>query len=212
MNFFDFRKKIEELPFFSTKELRILFPQEFNRSFLNNLKNWTSKGYLIKIKKGFYLPSDLAAGLDPSLIASKTYFPSYVSLESALGHYGIIPEAVFTTTSITTKKTFSFTNKSFGNFSYQKIKKEAFGGFITHRRNNISFNFALPEKALVDWLYINRNRLDGEKEQFLSYRFNEDFNYNQKKLKKFAKLFSNKKTTMLTNNFIKIYATGKKLF
>jgi len=211
MKYLDFRKKIGVLPLLGTKDLKVLFPRVPKHNLRNNLRNWVDKGYLVNIRRGFYIPADLAEEIDPMVIASKIYFPSYVSLEAALGYYGIIPEAVFTTTSVTTRKTFAFSAEKFGNFSYQKIKQEAFGGFATLKDNNISFNLALPEKALVDWFYINRNRLDGTKEQFLSFRFNEEFGYKQKKLLKFAKLFQNKKTLLLTKNFIEHYAAGKRI-
>lgn len=207
MNFIEFRKKIEELPFLETKEMRLVLGKDFNKSFLNNLKNWEKSGYLIKIRKSLYFPSDLKDVTSPIMLASKIYYPSYVSMESALGYYGIIPEAVFTTTSITAKKTKSFLTKDFGKFTYKKIKKEAFGGFTTQKENNISFNLALPEKALVDFFYLNRDILDGTKEQFSSYRFSDDFAYNKKKLIDFADFFQNKKTLNLVNSFIEYYVT-----
>jgi hypothetical protein len=38
------------------------------------------------------------------LIANHLYGPSYVSLDYALGHYGLIPEAVRQITSVTTRR------------------------------------------------------------------------------------------------------------
>jgi len=49
-------------------------------------------------------------------------------------------------------------------FSFQKIKKEAFGGFETVLREGVSSNLAVPEKAVVDFLYLNRNILNGSRE------------------------------------------------
>jgi len=205
MNYLSFRKKIEELPLFETRELRLILGKEFNRSFLNNLKNWENKKYLIKIRKGLFLPDDLKSAVSPMALATKVYSPSYVSMESALGYYGIIPEAVFATTSVTTRKTASFTTKDFGKFFYQKIKREAFGGFETRKENNISFNLALPEKALVDFFYLNRNIMDESREQFASYRFSEEFKYNKSRLIEFANFFKNKKVKELVNKFIEYY-------
>jgi len=156
------------------------------------------------LRRGLYIFSEIKNGIDTMTLATKIYPPSYASLETALSFYGIIPEAVFTTTSVTTRKTKEFKNSA-GNFSYQKIKKEAFGGFETKSQNGISFNLALPEKALVDFLYLNRNTLNGELVQFQSYRFNEDFKFNIDKLVSFAEAFQNKKVTELTNKFIKYY-------
>jgi predicted transcriptional regulator of viral defense system len=175
---------------------------------LNNLKNWEEKEYLINLRKGLYLLGEFIGEIDPLVLALKIYSPSYVSLEMALSSYGIIPESVFTVTSVSSRKTKFFENKFFGKYCYQKIKKEAFGGFETRKFQNISFNFALPEKALVDFLYLNRNILDGSRENFESYRFSKEFNYNKKKLRDFSELFENKKTIFLTDNFIRYYASN----
>lgn len=204
MNYFEFKRKIEELPFFETKELRLVLGNEFKGSMLVNLKNWIRKGHLIMLRRGLYIIAEEAEKTDPMSLATKMYQPSYVSMEKALNFYGIIPEAVFTVTSVTTRKTKEF-NTKLGNFSYQKIKKEAFGGYETKKNGKISFNVALPEKALVDFFYLKRNILNGDLEQFHGYRFNEDFIFDAKKLLSFAEAFQNKKVMLLTRNFIKYY-------
>jgi predicted transcriptional regulator of viral defense system len=204
MNFFEFKEKTRELPYFETKELRMILGLDFSSTTLVNLKNWMNKGQLVMLRRGLYIFSEIKNEIDIMTLATKIYPPSYVSLETALSFYGIIPEAVFTTTSVTTRKTKEF-KTLLENFSYQKIKKEAFGGFETKSQNGISFNLALPEKALVDFLYLNRNVLNGDLAQFQSYRFNEDFKFNIDKLVSFAEAFQNKKVTELTNKFIKYY-------
>jgi predicted transcriptional regulator of viral defense system len=206
MNFLQFKEKVKELPYFETKELRLVLGDDFSNTTLVNLKNWIKKGHLIMLRRGLYVLSEMKNSADAMTFAAKIYPPSYVSLETALSFYGIIPEAVFTTTSVTTRKTKEF-KTSLGNFSYQKIKREAFGGFETVKRNSISFNLALPEKALTDFLYLNRHILDGSQEQFAGYRFNEDFNYGKKRLREFAENYKNKKTVDLVNKFIEYYAS-----
>jgi predicted transcriptional regulator of viral defense system len=206
MNIFEFKKKIEELPCFETKELRLVLGGDFTNTTLVNLKNWVNKGYLIMLRRGLYIASELKNKVDMIAFATKIYPPSYVSMEMALNFYGIIPEAVFTATSVTTRKTKKFSTPV-GNFSYQKIKKEAFGGFETRTQEGVSFNLALPEKALVDFFYLNRNILSGDQEQFQGYRFNDEFKFDASKLLQFAGVFQNKKTVFLTKNFIKYYVT-----
>ena len=205
MNFLEFKRKTDELPYFETKELRLILGADFTSTTLINLKNWVNKGYLTMIRRGLYIISETKNKIDAMAFATKIYPPSYVSLEMALSFYGIIPEAVFTVTSVTTRKTKQF-KTPIGNFSYQKIKKEAFGGFETKKQYGISFSLALPEKALIDFFYLNRNVLNGTEEQFKGYRFNEDFKFEAKKLLNFAKVFQNKKVLFLTQNFIKYYA------
>lgn len=205
MNFLEFKKKIEELPYFETRELRLILGNDFTNTTLINLKNWMKKGYLMMLRRGLYVISETIKNTDAMLFASKIYSPSYISLEMALGFYGIIPEAVFTVTSVTTKKTNKF-KTPVGNFSYQKIKREAFGGFETKKQNRVSFNLALPEKALVDFFYLNRNILNGAKDQFKGYRFNEDFKYDKSRMMLFAKKYENKKVLFLTQKFVEYYA------
>lgn len=206
MNFQEFKQRTEELPLFETRELRLILGSDFTATTLVNLKNWMKKGYLVMLRRGLYAISETTKNIDAMLFATKIYSPSYVSLEMALGFYGIIPEAVFTVTSVTTRKTKKF-KTPVGDFSYQKIKRGAFGGFETKKQNGISFNLALPEKALVDFFYLNRNILNGAKTQFEGYRFNEDFKYNKSRLMTFAKKYENKKVLFLTQEFIKYYAT-----
>ena len=206
MNYFEFKKKIEELPFFETKELRLILRDEFTGSMLTNLRNWVKKDHLIMLRRGLYAIAEDVEKMDSMVFATKMYQPSYVSMEMALNFYGIIPEAVFTVTSVTTRKTKKFSTK-LGSFSYQKIKKEAFGGYETKRNGKISFNMALPEKAMVDFFYLKRNILNGELKQFQGYRFNEEFKFDAKKLRDFADAFKNKKVLFLTQNFIKYYVT-----
>jgi predicted transcriptional regulator of viral defense system len=204
MIFLEFKEKVKEIGLFETRELRLVLGADFSHATLNNLKNWVNKGYLIMLRRGLYILSDLKSKIDPMMAASKLYFPSYISLEYALGYYDIIPEIVFTVTSVTTRKTKKF-KTGIGYFSYQKIKKEAFGGFETVKQDGIAFNLALPEKALVDFFYLNRNIIGGSRDQFEGYRFNEDFEYNRKRLVEFAEKYDNRKVLLLTQKFIEYY-------
>ncbi len=206
MNFIKFKNLVEDFPYFETRELKLILGEKFNNTTIINLGNWVEKGYLIMVRRGLYVLSGFEKQIDSMVFASKIYSPSYISMESALSFYGIIPEAVFTITSVSTRKTKRF-NTPVGNFSYQKIKKEAFGGHETRKQQGVSFNLALPEKAVVDFLYLNRNVLNGSREQFEGYRFDEEFKFNKKRLLDFAKAFDNKKLMFLINNFINFYVT-----
>ena len=62
----------------------------------NNLTHWINKGYLIKLRNGYYVLSDY----EPQYIeyeqflSNYLYSPSYVSIEYALSIYGLIPEHI----------------------------------------------------------------------------------------------------------------------
>lgn len=207
MNFFNLKEKMAELPCFETNELKLVLGRDFSDAMFVNLKNWVKKEHLIMLRRGLYVFSEKAKEADVMVFATKIYPPSYVSLETALSFYGIIPEAVFVTTSVTTRKTQNF-QTPLGSFSYQKIKKEVFGGFEPQKSGAFFFNLALPEKALVDLFYLKRNILDGTEEQFSSYRFNKDFKFDIKRLKLFSEKFQNKKVSFLTQSFIQYYVAS----
>jgi len=132
------------------------------------VRNWVKKGYLLPLKKGVYIFNDDYRKIQPSVffVANFLVSPSYVSLEYALGYYGLIPEKVEIITSITTKKTNFFQN-CLGEFEYRSIKEELFFGF--KKENNQEFFIALPEKALVDYFYLN-SQFEGRYEEFDSLR------------------------------------------
>lgn len=105
---------------------------------------------LITLKKGLYvwnsdhLPENFS-------IANVLFAPSYVSAESALSFYGLIPERVFSTVSMTIKTSRKFTN-DIGDFVYIKLPTPyySFGIKRVELRENQFAIMATPEKALMD--------------------------------------------------------------
>jgi len=114
------------------------------------LERYTQKGILIRLKGGLYaLKLNCPSGY---LISNKLYSPSYISFETALSYYNIIPETVYSLTSATTKSTREFETQN-QVFVYHKIKKEAFTGYKLIDVGNEKILFAEKEKALADYLY-----------------------------------------------------------
>ncbi|MFH1235329.1 MAG: hypothetical protein V1685_00120, partial [Parcubacteria group bacterium] len=111
----------------------------------------TGSGLFLKLRNNFYMLKDSS----PShyFIANKLYEPSYVSLETALSHYGIIPEVVYATTSVTSKISREFTTPM-GMYTYQRIKLPAFTGYGLQEVDGSKVFIADPEKALADYLYF----------------------------------------------------------
>ncbi|MDO4511920.1 MAG: hypothetical protein Q4B68_08905 [Bacteroidales bacterium] len=109
-------------------------------------------GKVIRLKKGLYVvsPQVSRVTLSSELIANHLYTPSYVSMHSALRYYGLIPEAVYTTQSMTLKHSRGF-ETPVGRFSYKSISREAFPiGLTSINKENYAFLIATPEKALCD--------------------------------------------------------------
>ncbi|HEY5592320.1 MAG TPA: hypothetical protein VIK55_15060 [Paludibacter sp.] len=160
------------------KELSELgnIPVDFSvlKSFFPNLKSVHNKiceleksGKIIRLKKGMYVISPKISEklLSIELIANHIYGPSYVSMESALRYYGLIPESVFTTRSITTKHSREFEN-ALGRFEYIQCPKACFSiGIRQETRDNTAFLIASPEKALSDLIaYTTNLNLRSQKE------------------------------------------------
>lgn len=168
MKFNEFVKIYQEAPLIdsSTFSLYNEKPQNLRRQ----VREWVKKDYLIPLKRGLYIFSSQWRKIQPSVLfmANFLVLPSYVSLEQALGFYEIIPEKVTVITSVTTKKTKIFKNLV-GSFEYRSIKEDLFFGFKKEIDNNQEFFIALPEKALLDFFYLN-NHFQGDFSELESLR------------------------------------------
>lgn len=66
----------------------------------------------------------------------------------------MIPEAIIQITSVTSLKTASFSN-DFGEYTYNSIKENLMFGYeLKPIADNRTIQFATPEKALLDLLYL----------------------------------------------------------
>lgn len=181
------------------KGFKIFTPFEFARIFETSsvsaqkfLERYTKKGIFARVKKGLYIfnfepPNEM-------VLANRIYFPSYISFETALSYYGLIPETVYSLTSATTKPTREFFLGEMA-FSYSKIKKEAFTGYIPQDLDGETALMATPEKAFCDYLYfVNlgkkslNDRLKVAKLDFV-------------KIKKYAQLFKRKGLERIVDDF-----------
>ncbi len=151
MTFQEFQRAFSTFPVIPTFEIEKVFPN-FDR---NALTRWQQKGYLEKIRQGYYrlTARPVIGEADLFFIANKIYFPSYISLQSALRWYDFIPEGVFTITSIATKKTNLF-QTPIGAFQYRNVKKDLFFGYHLEKIDEFYFKIAEPEKAILDLLYL----------------------------------------------------------
>lgn len=114
------------------------------------LERYAKRGVFLRLKGGLYA----IASNSPSAyaIANKLYEPSYLSFETALSFYGIIPEVVYSFTSATTRTTREFKAAN-QVFVFHKIKKGAFTGYRMTDIGGEKVFFAEKEKALADYLY-----------------------------------------------------------
>ncbi|KKS82387.1 MAG: hypothetical protein UV58_C0010G0007 [Candidatus Wolfebacteria bacterium GW2011_GWC1_43_10] len=190
------------LEVFTPREFRDVFgvPSEIASVFISHNAD---SGLFLKLRNGFYMIKDS----HPShyLIANKLYEPSYVSLEKALSHYNIIPEVVYSITSVTTKISREYSTP-LGVFSYQRIKKEAFTGYNLQQIDRAKVLYAEAEKALADYLYF----VDLKK---VSLNDRLDLkNVNKSKLIKYVKLFDRPRMLNLVKEIYVEYRKPRKIY
>lgn len=149
--YFEFKNQFDKRPLISLVEIQKAFPKLDKR----RLTEWNKKGYIENVKRGFYRFSDKSMNQGTIyFIANKIYNPSYISLESALAHYQIIPEAVFSVTSISSLNTTKL-KTPFGNLTYNHLKENLFFGYELIELNGLTVALASPEKAILDYLYLH---------------------------------------------------------
>ncbi|MBI2030038.1 hypothetical protein HYT05_00270 [Candidatus Kaiserbacteria bacterium] len=151
MRYLDFKEKLKEFDIFSLSDIRKIDPAFAGA----RLTEWQSKGYIRKLRRGFYTFADRVP--DESalfLIANRLYAPSYISLESALSHYGLIPEGVYAVTSVTSKKTARFATP-LAEFSYRTVRPSLMFGYAMCEGSRGQYKIADMEKAVLDYLYLN---------------------------------------------------------
>jgi hypothetical protein len=91
----------------------------------------------------------------PFLVANRMVPGSYVSLQAALAHYGLIPEYVPVVTSVTTGRPARW-DTALGSYVFRHIKT---GLFRAYRLAEVSPGqeayLASPEKALLDLIHLH---------------------------------------------------------
>lgn len=157
MKFEQLRINSREYPLFRYTDILKWFPKDNEQTIKQNLKLWVKKGLLERITKGVYKLKETKIE-DEFLLASYFDESSYVSLESALSYYNLIPEYPYAVTSATIKKTKKI-KTDYGIFIYRKIKKELFFGFEVITEDSCLYRLATPEKAIFDFIYSNQDEI-----------------------------------------------------
>lgn len=145
------------------------------------------QGNLEAIKKGLYIagPAIGAGKPEPFLVANHILGPSYLSLDTALSYYGLIPERVYEISSATTKVSRNF-ETPMGLFSYTRLPLPyyAFGIRQTKLSDEQYALIASPEKALFDKIVTTSGLLLRSIQSAKSYLL-EDMRMDEDNLKEF---------------------------
>ena len=126
---------------------------------LKNYKNPKTKiQRMVNNKDIFYVAKGIYetdSHINPFCLADPLYSPSYISFETALAYYDLIPERVYVIKSATVnKKKKKEYDTPFGKYTYQDIPKKAFPyGVETITLDGYVYRIATKEKALLDQLY-----------------------------------------------------------
>ncbi|MCI0447718.1 type IV toxin-antitoxin system AbiEi family antitoxin domain-containing protein [bacterium] len=140
------------------------------------IKRAIASGDIIQLRRGVYALGKRYRRQPFNLfeLANKIYSPSYVSLESALSYHGWIPEAAYTTTSISAKRSKEFKTPA-GVFSYTRIPRFNFIGVERMVQGKSIFLIATPTKALIDYVYVNKIEKMGISELADSLRIESEY-------------------------------------
>lgn len=136
-----------EFGLLDSKTLKAVIGVEDKRSYYRIVKTLINANLLTRIEKDAYLVS--GKNVNQFAIGNFLYQPSYISLESALNHWGILSQFPFEVTSMTPKRT---TTKTYADtvYSYSHLASKYFGMFT--KQNGMLL--ATPEKALFDQVYM----------------------------------------------------------
>lgn len=134
------------------KQLLLDLLKEYKRPY-DKIDELVKQEILVQLKRGLYIPGtklDIALP-EPLLIANHLYGPSYISLDTALSHWGLIPERVYEISSVTTNDTKMY-KTAVGRFSYRNMPLPyySFGIKQVQLTKKQTVLMASMEKALCD--------------------------------------------------------------
>jgi hypothetical protein len=129
------------------------------------LSRWTKSGRIYQLRRGVYAiaPPYQKTKPHPYVIANHLQRASYVSMQSALAFYNLIPDTVNTTVSVTTGRP-EYLSTPLGDFEFRHVKPGLFKGYQMTDLGDQQAFVATPEKALLDLVYLQP---DGETPEYL---------------------------------------------
>jgi predicted transcriptional regulator of viral defense system len=120
------------------------------------LSRWTAAGRLYQVRRGLYAlaPPFQKVRPHPFLVANRLMQGSYVSCQSALAYYGLIPEYVPVVTSVAAARPGRW-ETLLGSYQFRHLKPELVYGYrlldVADRQQAF---VATPEKALLDLVHL----------------------------------------------------------
>jgi len=189
MNYITFANELKNYPAFSLRDTEKLS----GKVYYHRIAEWQKKGYIKRIANGIFIfAGEPLDEMHLYYLANRIYEPSYISLESAFAFYGFIPEAVYRITSVCSKKTSQFQQDNIV-FTYRSINPRLNFGYTLIKWKNVAIKIAEPEKAVIDYFYLNTELKSSE--QIEDMRFNtiaikEQIDW--EKIDKYLEIYDNK--------------------
>lgn len=201
MKYLKFLKFLQENRYFlfSLQDINLLFAGMNKKTIQNQLTEWVKKGYIIRLKRNLYELSqkgEATVQIPDLYVGNRLCVPSYVSLETALSIYNIIPEVSMQVSSVTTKTTRVFKN-CHGRFYYFSCQPRAYTGYLITKYSGYNVVISEKEKAVVDYLYFKTRKEDID---FGQERFDRELlaELDWQKLGKYSRLFNKKLIKLVT--------------
>jgi predicted transcriptional regulator of viral defense system len=171
------------------------------------LSRWLKNGKILQIRRGLYslAPPYQKKQPHPFLIANHLHKASYVSLQSALSYYGLIPEVVNVTTSVSTGRPERISTP-LGIYDFRHLKTELLFGYrLLNLGEQLAF-VATPEKALLDLIYFQPG---AESSLFLQeLRLQDTQTLDVGVLAKLAMRYSSQKVDKAVQNLVHLISRG----
>lgn len=167
------------------------------------LTRWVNNKRIYQLRRGLYsiAPPYQKIKPHPFLVANRLQHSSYVSLQSALGFYGLIPETVNSTVSITTGRPERL-ETPLGIFDFRHIKSNLLFGYQMTDLGDQEALVATPEKALLDLVYLQPG---GELPKYLQeLRLQNLDRLNLDLLIKQSEVFDSPKMRLATKNILQL--------
>ena len=164
----------------------------------NRIQQLVKNGWLIRIKRGLYVITDLSSrgflSVSPYAIANLLVEESYISFEAALAYRGMFDQFTGQFTSISLKQ-YKVTDLDSIQYRFTKTQQKMFVGWETVEIENMLAKIAFAEKALVDLIHFRKGKyvVDLVTEKLQNYQ--EDLDTD--KLFKYASLASLKTMKVL---------------
>lgn len=115
------------------------------------LQRYVKQGAVVRLRTGLYALAWIP--LNPLVVANALCRPSYISYETAMAYYHLIPETVYAVTSATPRRSHQWEVQDHG-YLFHAVKPRVFTGYANALVGGEKVLMADLEKAFCDYLHL----------------------------------------------------------